>query len=134
MIAHSAAFPAPSVGPTRNLTDVGLPWNKVNRDGDDASAIADRDRRIADARLSTIEAGRRKGGVAGAAMAGAMLALRDIYEGPTKEEIPIEVEASGDPHDLDRDGVDMSVDGVDVSAPPLERKDPLPVPKARRSR
>jgi hypothetical protein len=67
-------------------------------------------------------------------MAGAMLALRDIYEGPTKEEIPIEVEASGEPHNLDRDGVDMTVEGVDVTAPPLERKDPLPAPKARRTR
>ena len=94
---------------------------------------ADRERRVADARLSSIAAGRRKGG-RGAAMAGAMLALRDIYEGPTKEEIPIEVEASGEPHDLDRDGVDMTVEGVDVSAPPLERKDPLPAPKARRQR
>ena len=67
-------------------------------------------------------------------MAGAMLALRDIYEGPTKEEIPIEVEASGEPHNLDRDGVEMTVEGVDVKAHPLERKDPLPVPKARRQR
>ena len=32
----------------------------------------------------------------------------------------LEVEASGEPHDLDRDGVDLSVDGVDVSAPPLD--------------
>jgi hypothetical protein len=119
---------------TRSLTGVGLPRNKVSREPDDVSAIADRDRRIADARASSIEAGRRKGGVAGAAMAGAMLALRDIYEGPTKEEIPIEVEASGEPHDLDRDGVDMTVEGVDVSAPPLERKDPLPSPKPRRHR
>jgi len=100
----------------------------------DTDADAERERRIADARVSAIEAGRRKGGVAGAAMAGAMLALRDIYEGPTKEEIPIEVEASGEPHNVDRDGVDMTVDGVDVSAPALERKDPLPAPRARRQR
>ena len=105
-----------------------------SREPDGQSAISSRDRRIAEARASSIEDGRRKGGVAGAAMAGAMLALRDIYEGPTKEEIPIEVQASGEPHDLDRDGVDLSVDGLGVSAPPLERKDPLPVPRARRSR
>ena len=37
-------------------------------------------------RLSSIEAGRRKGGLAGAAMAGAMLGLRDIYEGPPKDD------------------------------------------------
>lgn len=101
---------------------------------DATEAVDDRERRIAEARASLIQAGRRKGGVAGAAMAGAMLALRDIYEGPTKEEIPIEVEASGEPHNLDRDGVDLTVEGVDVTAPPLERKDPLPTSKARRSR
>jgi len=100
----------------------------------DANTDDDRERWVAEARLSAIAAGRRKGGVAGAAMAGAMLALRDIYEGPTKEEIPIEVEASGEPHNLDRDGVDLTVEGVDVSAPPLERKDPLPSPKTRRQR
>ena len=113
---------------------MGESHDEVDRGTDDDAVIADRERRIAEARASSIEAGRRKGGVAGAAMAGAMLALRDIYEGPTKEEIPIEVEASGEPHDLDRDGVDLTVDGVDVSAPALERKDPLPASKARRSR
>jgi hypothetical protein len=118
----------------RSLDVMDEPHDGARREPDDQSAISSRDRRIAEARASSIEAGRRKGGVAGAAMAGAMLALRDIYEGPTKEEIPIEVEASGEPHDLDRDGVDLSVDGVGVNAPPLERKDPLPVPKARRSR
>ncbi|HWM18154.1 MAG TPA: hypothetical protein VNO51_00595 [Ilumatobacteraceae bacterium] len=113
---------------------MGEPHDDENQGPDDAAVIADRERRIADARRSSIEAGRRKGGVAGAAMAGAMLAMRDIFDGPTKEEIPIEVEASGEPHDLDRDGVDLTVDGVDVSAPALERKDPLPAPKGRRSR
>ena len=88
---------------------------------------AERERRVAEARLSSIEAGRRKGGVAGAAMAGAMLALRDIYEGPTKEEIPIEVEASGEPHDLDRDGVDLTVDGVDVERSTARAQGSAPV-------
>ena len=64
----------------------------MSREPEGASAVDDRDRRIADVRASAIEAGRRKGGVAGAAMAGAMLALRDDLEGPTKEEIPIELE------------------------------------------
>jgi hypothetical protein len=113
---------------------VGESHSEINPEPDDGEVIADRERRLAEARASSIEAGRRKGGLAGAAMAGAMLALRDIYEGPTKEEIPIEVEASGEPHNLDRDGVDLTVDGVDVSSPPLERKDPLPASKGRRSR
>ena len=75
--------------------------------------------RAAQIRLSSIEAGRRKAGLAGAALAGSMLVLRDIYEGPPKDEIPIEIEASGVPHDIDRDGIAMTVDGIDVSAPPL---------------
>jgi hypothetical protein len=88
----------------------------------------------ADARSSAIAAGRRKGGAAGAAMAGAMLAMRDLLEGPPKEELPFEIEASGQPHDLDRDGVDVTVGETAVSAPPLARRDPLPAPRARRRR
>lgn len=80
--------------------------------------------RAAQIRRSAVDAGRRKGGVAGAALAGSMLALRDIYEGPPKDQLPIEIEASGDPHDVDRDGISMTVDGIDVSAPPLPRLEP----------
>jgi hypothetical protein len=93
---------------------------------DDAESSAARDR-------ATIEAGRRKGGAAGAVLAGAMVAMRDLLEGPPKEEIPIEVEASSQPHDVDKDGVAVQVGEVDVASPPLERKDPLPRPKRRRS-
>jgi hypothetical protein len=75
--------------------------------------------------LSAIEAGRRKGGVAGAAMAGAMLVVSEIYEGPRKDDKPVTVEASSDPDDVDRDGIDVSVGEVDVSAPALPRLDPV---------
>lgn len=78
----------------------------------------------ADIRWSSIEAGRRKAGATGAVMAGAMLALRDIYEGPPKELLPIEIETPGEPHDIDRDGVGLVVDGVAVSAPALPRRAP----------
>jgi hypothetical protein len=81
--------------------------------------------RLAEARRSAIEAGRRKGGVAGAAMAGAMLAVAEIYEGPRKDEAPVTVEASGEPDDVDRDGIGVTVGEVDVAAPPLERLDPV---------
>jgi hypothetical protein len=81
--------------------------------------------RLAELRRSAIEAGRRKGGVAGAAMAGAMLAVAEIYEGPRKDDAPVTVEASGDPHDVDRDGIDVDVGDVGVSAPALERLDPV---------
>ncbi len=98
---------------------------------DDASAEAHREmmeaheERLAAQRRSAIEAGRRKGGVAGAAMAGAMLAVAEIYEGPPKEDAPVTVEASSDPIDVDRDGIDVSVGVVDVASPPLERLDPV---------
>lgn len=87
--------------------------------------IAAHEERLAEARRSAIAAGRRKGGVAGAAMAGAMLAVAEIYEGPKKDDAPVTVEASGDPDDVDRDGIDMRVGRTDVSAPPLERLDPV---------
>ena len=41
---------------------------------------------MADQRASAIAAGRRKGGAAGAAMAGAMLTMRDIVDGPKKDD------------------------------------------------
>ena len=81
--------------------------------------------RLAEQRLSSIEAGRRKGGVAGAAMAGAMLVVNEIYEGPRKDDKPVTIEAASDPEHLDRDVIDMTVDGVGVEAPPLPPLDPV---------
>ncbi len=69
-------------------------------------------------RLSAIEAGRRKGGVAGAAMAGAMLAISDIIEGPRNDEIVAVSEAPDEPDDIDTDGITVSLDGQDFWAPP----------------
>jgi len=87
--------------------------------------VALHEEQLAVARVSAIAAGRRKGGVAGAAMAGAMMAVAEIYEGPPKEDAPVTVEASSDPTDIDRDGVDVTVGEVDVSSPPLARLDPV---------
>lgn len=107
------------------------PGEPVESSPDDASVRAheqmlrDHEDRLAEQRSSAIEAGRRKGGVAGAAMAGAMMAVAEIYEGPPKEDAPVTVEASSDPTDIDRDGVDVSVGEVDVSAPALQRIDPV---------
>ena len=81
--------------------------------------------RLAQQRLSSIEAGRRKGGLAGAAMAGAMLAVNEIVEGPKKDDKPVTVEASSDPDDIDRDGIALEVGEVGVEAPALERIDPI---------
>jgi hypothetical protein len=70
-------------------------------------------------RLSMIEAGRRKGGVLGAVAAGAMLGIRDVYEGPRKDDdIVIVSEAPGNPEDIDLDGISGRVADVDFWAPP----------------
>ena len=75
--------------------------------------------RAAAIRLSMIAAGRRKGGVLGAAAAGAMIGLRDVYEGPPKEDdIVIVSEAPGDPEDIDVDGITGRVADIDFWAPP----------------
>ena len=94
--------------------------------------IAGYEEQLAERRANAIAAGRRKGGIAGAAMAGAMLAVSDIIEGPKKDDAPVTVEASGDPLDLDKDGFGATVGDVDVEAPPLERLDPVTTRKHRR--
>jgi uncharacterized Ntn-hydrolase superfamily protein len=94
--------------------------------------LRDHEQRLARQRASAIEAGRRKGGLAGAAMAGAMMAVAEIYEGPPKEDAPVTVEASSDPTDIDRDGVDVTVGEVDVSSPALERLDPVVADQRKR--
>jgi hypothetical protein len=76
-------------------------------------------------RLSMIEAGRRKGGILGAAAAGAMIGLRDVYEGPPKQDdIVIEIESSGKLDDIDVDGIAGTVDDVDFWAPPPPPQNP----------
>ena len=74
------------------------------------------DEALARRRLSTIEAGRRKGGVAGAAMAGAMLALQEIYEGPKKDDMIAVSESPDEPGDIDEDGITVTVGDVAVKA------------------
>lgn len=94
---------------------------------DDAYAayMAEHEERLAAQRASSIEAGRRKAGVAGAAMAGAMIAVAEIYEGPRRDDKPVTVEASSDPDDIDRDGIGVRVGDVEVGTPALERVDPI---------
>lgn len=114
-------------------TDRALPIDSASAEEQEAARreaahgelIAAHEEQLAAARASAIEAGRRKGGAAGAAMAGAMLAVAEIYEGPPKEDAPVTVESSSDPTDIDKDGVDVTVGEVDVSSPPLERIDPV---------
>jgi hypothetical protein len=84
----------------------------------DVAAI-EAEERAGAARMSMIEAGRRKGGMLGAAAAGAMIGLRDIYVGPPKQDdIVIVSEAPGEPEDIDIDGITGRVDDIDFWAPP----------------
>jgi len=73
---------------------------------------------IAERRNAAIDAGRRKGGVAGAAMAGAMFALQEIYEGPKRDEMVAVSESPDEPGDIDKDGIVMTIGDVDVESNP----------------
>jgi hypothetical protein len=84
--------------------------------------------------------GRQIGGVPGAMVAGLMIALRDIYDPPPKRDdgIPM-VEVPGDPHDVDRDGMDLAAADIggsdDVTVAALERRPPIVgAPGTRRKR
>ncbi len=85
---------------------------------------------------SAIAHGRRIGGAAGAALAGAMIAIRDIYEGPKRDDGQVVVDAPSEPHDVDRDGVELTADeigGPDAIAVPAQPRRPvLPSPATRR--
>lgn len=120
-------------GHDEHVTDGDVDGDDVVEDAAQMAAeVTAYEERLADARAHAIAAGRRKAGTAGAVMAGAMLALRDAFEGPPREEIPIEDEAPGEPHDVDRDGIALAVDDLGISAPPLVRLDPVVGPSRRR--
>jgi hypothetical protein len=63
---------------------------------------------------------RRKGG-GGAMLGAAMIGLGEVLYGRPKQETAIEIEASGDPHNLDLDGLDMPIDDTRRAVgPPLD--------------
>lgn len=80
-------------------------------------------------RQAVIARGRRVGGVPGAMVAGAMLAIRDLIEVPKDGQAVAEVEAPSDPHDVDRDGLSLSADDIggdaDVVSAPLPVRRPV---------
>ena len=86
---------------------------------------------------SMVEHGRRIGGVAGAALAGAMIALRDVYEGPKRDEGAVVVDAPSEPHDVDREGVALAAEEIGgpdaVNVPAQPRRPPVVSPR-RKSR
>jgi hypothetical protein len=86
------------------------------------AAKLDRDR-------SSIEQGRRIGGLPGAMVAGAMIALRDIYQGPKRDDGVVVVDAPSEPHDVDREGVTLAAAEIggpdDVAVPAQPRIEPV---------
>lgn len=86
---------------------------------------------------SMIEQGRRMAGTTGAIMAGAMIALRDIYQTPRDERIVATAESPTEPVDVDTDGVHLpaaELDGnEDLHVPAQPRRPPI-VPRRRARR
>ena len=112
-------------------------------DHDDAIADADRargrwrpDKWPRD--RSMVAYGRRVGGVPGAMVAGAMIAVRDIYEGPKRDDGSVVVDAPSEPHDVDRDGVELRCRRVggdeDLAVPAQPRRAPVVARRASRRR
>ena len=80
-----------------------------------ARIIRDREEYRASRKLSSSEAGRRKGGLLGAALAGAMVTLSELYEGKEiKDGIEEVSESAGKVGDIDKDGIGLTVAGVNV--------------------
>lgn len=80
---------------------------------------------------------REIGGVPGVILAGALIALRDIYEKPQSDQGSVVVDAPDEPIDVDRDGIVLDradIGGTaDVDVPALEPRAPLGAAR-RRSR
>lgn len=75
------------------------------------------------------ENARRRAGAGGAALAGVMLALKEIYQSiPPEEQITVVFEADGEPYDLDVDGFRYTVGEAEAVSQPPER----PFPDDRR--
>ena len=99
----------------------------------DAVADADRERVLAANQLernrSMIAHGRRIGGVPGAIVASAMIAVRDIYQGPKRDDGSVVVDAPSEPHDVDRDGVTLPAEEIggahDLAVPAQPRRQPV---------
>jgi hypothetical protein len=122
----------------RNLIGMAADENP-GRDGlsaEEASLLGDAAK--AERYQTMRERGRQIGGMPGAIVAGLMVALRDIYESPKRDVGVPMVEAPGEPHDVDRDGLALSADEIggadDVTVAALERRPPIIAGSRRRRR
>lgn len=75
---------------------------------------------------------RRKHGAAGAVLAAGMFGVDIALGRKPKEEVPVVVDAAGEPTDIDTEGIRVAVDGlIEVVTPPIPRREPV-VAKPRR--
>lgn len=75
-----------------------------------------RDAYVAERNRSMRDRGRQIGGVPGAMVAGLMIALRDIYETPKRDNGSVVVDSPSEPHDVDRDGLDLMASEIGADA------------------
>lgn len=110
------------------------PGRDVESDFDEEALI--RDAAIAERNRSMRERGRQIGGTPGAVMAGMMIALRDIYESPKRDNGSVVVDSPSEPHDVDRDGVELTADeiGSDIDVTIAAQDARAPIVARRRSR
>jgi len=121
-------------GPVDDSPDVLDPAAaRSQHDRVDTFADADRERVAAANKLdrdrSMVAHGRRIGGLPGAMAAGALIAMRDIFEGPKRDEGSVVVDSPSEPHDVDRDGVALTADDIggdqDIAVAALPRREPV---------
>ncbi len=78
---------------------------------------------------------RRRHGAAGAVLAAGLFGVDIALGRKPKEEAPIVVDASSDPHDVDRDGIRIQVDAdTQVYAPPMPPSQPSAAKPPKRKR
>jgi len=81
----------------------------------------------------TDEGPRRIHGTVGTALGAAMVGLDAVIFGRQREEAPIVITASGEPGDVDSDGIVIPLDDeADIVAPPLPQTPPVVAPRRRR--
>jgi len=78
---------------------------------------------------------RRKHGAAGAVLAAGLFGIDVALGRKPKEEVPVVVDAAGEPTNIDTDGMSFAIDAdTQVVAPPLPPSMPLAPKPKRRSR
>jgi hypothetical protein len=82
-----------------------------------------------------VDTARRRHGTAGAILAAGMFGVDIALGRKPKEEAPIVIDASGDPTNIDTDGIRIPLDEhTDVVAPPMAPSTPVVHTPKRRSR